>query len=374
MSRLTRLVDALSRPGATTSPRFDEATRLMRSGQLTAATASIQQALGGAGLPGPGLPGAGLTGLGASGLANGMPGLGGLPGMSGMRGGLGDAPAPSSGPGRSPGTVTRGAVGSLAYRLYVPTAPQRPAPLLVMLHGGTQDADGFAASTGMDEVAEREGIVVVYPEQSRSANAMGYWNWFRPEDQERDRGEPALIAAVAREVADAHDVDPGRIGVAGFSAGAAMAAVLAATHPDLFCGAGVHSGLPYRAARDVGSAFAAMSSPPAAVADAGPVPLIVVHGDADRTVAPGNSDAVVRSAVGRVPGAERERETGGAPGGRSWTRERWSEPGGRVLAESWTVHGMGHDWSGGRAGASYADPSGPDVGTEIVAFFGMTRS
>jgi poly(hydroxyalkanoate) depolymerase family esterase len=374
MSRLTRLVDALSRPGATTSPRFEEATRLMRSGQLTAATASLQRTLGGAGLPGTGLPGAGLPGLGGSGLAGGMPGLGGLPGMTGFPGGLGGVQAPTSGAGRSPGSVTRGAVGSLAYRLYVPTAPQRPAPLLVMLHGGTQDADAFAASTGMDEVAEREGIVVVYPEQSRSANAMGYWNWFRPGDQERDRGEPAMIAAVTREVAEAHDVDPGRIGVAGFSAGAAMAAVLAATHPDLFCGAGVHSGLPYRAARDVGSAFAAMSSPPAAVADAGPVPLIVVHGDADRTVAPGNADAVVRSAVERVPGAARERETGGAQGGRSWTRERWSEPGGRVLAESWTVHGMGHDWSGGRAGASYADPSGPDVATAITAFLGMTRS
>jgi poly(hydroxyalkanoate) depolymerase family esterase len=375
MSRLTRLVDALSRSGATTSPRFDEATRLMRSGQLTAATASLQRALGGAGLPGTGLPGAGLPGLGGSGLTGGVPGLGGLPGMRGMSGfpGAVQAPSAGAGAGRSPGSVTRGAVGSLAYRLYVPTAPQRPAPLLVMLHGGTQDADAFAASTGMDEVAEREGIVVVYPEQSRSANAMGYWNWFRPGDQERDRGEPAMIAAVAREVADAHDVDPERIGVAGFSAGAAMAAVLAATHPDLFCGAGVHSGLPYRAARDVGSAFAAMSSPPSTVADAGPVPLIVVHGDADRTVAPGNADAVIRSAVGRATGAQRERETGGAQGGRSWTRERWSEPGGRVLAESWTVHGMGHDWSGGRAGASYADPSGPDVATAIVAFFGMVR-
>jgi poly(hydroxyalkanoate) depolymerase family esterase len=380
MSRLTRLVDALSRPGATTSPRFEEATRLMRSGQLTAATATLQRALGGGlpggGLPGGGLPGGGLpgAGLGGTGLAGGMPGLGGLPGMSGFAGGLGGATRPSSDATRSPGSVTRGAVGSLAYRVYVPTAPQRPAPMMVMLHGGTQDADAFAASTGMDEVAEREGIVVVYPEQSRSANAMGYWNWFRPGDQERDRGEPALIAAVTREVADAHDVDPGRIGVAGFSAGAAMAAVLAATHPDLFCGAGVHSGLPYRAARDVGSAFAAMSSPPSAVADAGPVPLIVVHGDADRTVAPGNADAVVRSAVGRAQGAQKERETGGGDGGRSWTRERWSEPGGRVLAESWTVHGMGHDWSGGRAGASYADPAGPDVATAIAAFFGMVRS
>jgi poly(hydroxyalkanoate) depolymerase family esterase len=373
MSPLTRLVDALSRPGATTSPRFEEATRLMRSGQLAAATAALQGALG-AGLPGTNLPGTNLPGAGLPGAGFGRTGLGGLPGMSGFAGGLGGVATPSSGAGRSPGSVTRGATGPLAYRVYVPTAPQRPAPLLVMLHGGTQNADGFAASTGMDEVAEREGIVVVYPEQSRAANAMGYWNWFRPGDQERDRGEPALIAAVTREVADAQDVDPGRIGVAGFSAGAAMAAVLAATHPDLFCGAGVHSGLPYRAARDAGSAFAAMSSPPTAVADAGPVPLIVVHGDADRTVAPGNADAVVRSAVGQVRGAQRERETGGGEGGRSWTRERWSEPGGRVLAESWTVHGMGHDWSGGRAGASYADPAGPDVATAIAAFFGMVRS
>ena len=372
MSRLTRLADALSRSGATTSPRFDEATRLMRSGNLTAATDSIQRALGGAGLPGAGLPGPG-----GPGLAGGMTGLGGLPGLRGMSGTTGfpgGVQAPTAGADRSPGTVTRGAVGALGYRLYVPTAPQRPAPLLVMLHGGTQDADACAASTGMDEVAEREGLVVVYPEQSRSANAMGYWNWFRPGDQERDCGEPAMIAAVTHEVAGAHDVDAGRVGVAGFSAGAAMAAVLAATHPDLFCGAGVHSGLPYRAARDVGSAFAAMSSPPAAVADAGPVPLIVVHGDADRTVAPGNADAVVRSAVGRVAGAAQERETGGGQGARSWTRERWNEPGGRVLAESWTVHGMGHDWSGGRAGASYADPSGPDVATAIAAFFGMVRA
>jgi poly(hydroxyalkanoate) depolymerase family esterase len=302
-----------------------------------------------------------------------MSGFAGMPGLAGRFGGVASPSAP--GAGRSPGTVTRGAVhgaaGALAYRLYVPTTPQRPAPLLVMLHGGTQDADGFAASTGMDEVAEREGIVVAYPEQSRSANPMGYWNWFRPGDQERDRGEPALLAAVAREVAAAHAVDAARIGVAGFSAGAAMAAVLAATHPDLFCGAGVHSGLPYRAAHDVGSAFAAMSSPPAATVDAGPVPLIVVHGDADRTVAPGNGAAVVRSVVGGA--GPDERETGRVEGGRSWTRERWREAGGRLLAESWTVQGMGHDWSGGRAGASYADPTGPDAASAIVEFLGMTR-
>ncbi|MEJ2864615.1 extracellular catalytic domain type 1 short-chain-length polyhydroxyalkanoate depolymerase [Actinomycetospora flava] len=311
-----------------------EATRLVREGRLLDATARIQERLGG-----------------------------GVPGTSSA------ASSPGS---RAGGTVTRGSAAGLAYRLHVPRGLPAGAPLLVMLHGGTQDADGFAACTGMDAAAERAGVAVVYPEQSRSANAMGYWNWFRPGDQARDAGEPAMIAAITRTVAAQLRTDPARVAVAGFSAGAAMAAVMAAAYPDLYCGAGVHSGLPYRAAGDVASAFAAMSSPPGAVADAGPVPLVVVHGDADRTVAPGNGEAVLRSAlVGAEPG-RLDRTTGRAPGGRDWTRERFSEPGGRVLAESWTVHGLGHAWSGGPGGVQYADPSGPDASTAMLAFFGFT--
>jgi poly(hydroxyalkanoate) depolymerase family esterase len=365
MFRTAKLLTETLRASAAATPRpgrggLGDATRLMRQGRLLDATARIQEQLGG-GLPG-GLP---------SGLSGGLPG--GLPGGLAMPTPRADT---SGTAGRAPGTVTRGSTsaghGSLAWRLYVPTGVESGAPLLVMLHGGTQDADGFAAATGMDEAAERAGVVVVYPEQSRSANPMGYWNWFRPGDQARDAGEPALIAAVTREVADRHDVDTARIAVAGFSAGAAMAAVMAATYPDLFCGAGVHSGLPHRAAHDVGSAFAAMSTPPATVAAAGPVPLVVVHGDADRTVAVGNGEAVVRSALAGAGRVAHERTTGRVEGGHAWTRERWSEPGGRVRAESWTVHGLGHAWSGGRAGGSYADPTGPDASAAMLAFFGFT--
>ncbi|MEJ2887590.1 extracellular catalytic domain type 1 short-chain-length polyhydroxyalkanoate depolymerase [Actinomycetospora aeridis] len=319
------------------------ATRLVRQGRLLDATAAIRERLGGGALPG-----------------------------------TTSAATPTTAPGatdRAGGTVTRGAASAAgdrrAYRLYVPAGLAPGAPLMVMLHGGTQDADGFAACTDMDRAAERAGVAVVYPEQSRSANAMGYWNWFRPGDQTRDGGEPAIIAAITRAVAAELRSDPARVAVAGFSAGAAMAAVMGATHPDLYCGAGVHSGLPHRAAHDVGSAFAVMSSPPAAVADAGPVPLVVVHGDADRTVVPGNGEAVLRSAlVGASPG-RLDRTTGQVRGGHAWTRERFTEPGGRTLAESWTVHGLGHAWSGGPAGASYADPAGPDASAAMLAFFGF---
>ncbi|PVZ03419.1 alpha/beta hydrolase family esterase [Actinomycetospora cinnamomea] len=349
MFRTGRMLRETLRAGAA-GP--SEATRLVREGRLMEATAKIQERLGGL----PGGPAGGVTG------APDMPGVPGMPGSHGAAGGS----------DRAPGTVTRGSAGGLAYRLYVPTTVRDGAPLLLMLHGGTQDADGFAASTGTDEAAERAGVIVAYPEQSRSANPMGYWNWFRPGDQRRDAGEPAMIAAVAREVTARHEADPGRVAVAGFSAGGAMAAVMAATYPDLFCGAGVHSGLAYGAARDVGSAFAAMSNPPATVTGAGPVPLVVVHGDADRTVAVGNGEAVVRSALTGAGGVAHERAPGRVEGGRAWTRERWAEPGGRVLAESWTVHGLGHAWSGGRAGASYADPSGPDAGAAMLAFFGFT--
>ena len=360
MFRTAKLIRDTLRAG-TAMNGTSEAARLMRSGRLMEATSALQERLGG------GLPMS----------AGSMPGFS-MPtarcrGRAGRFLDAGTAGAPASGrPTARPAPSPAARPAAWPTASTSPPVPPAGAPLLVMLHGGTQDADAFAACTGMDEAAERAGVVVAYPEQSRSANAMGYWNWFRPGDQARDAGEPAMIAAVTREVTAQHGVDPARVAVAGFSAGAAMAAVMAATYPDLFCGAGVHSGLPHGAARDVGSAFAAMSSPPRTVADAGPVPLIVVHGDADRTVAAGNGEAVVRAALVAKGATEHVRETGRTEGGRGWTRERWSEPGGRVLAESWTVHGMGHDWSGGRAGEKYADPTGPDVAAAMFAFFGFT--
>lgn len=256
-----------------------------------------------------------------------------------------------------------------AYRLYVPAHRQDPPPLIVMLHGGTQDADTFADATGIEGIAEREGFLVVHPEQSREANPLGYWNWFVPANQERDRGEPAAIAAITRAVAAEHGADPARVFVAGLSAGGAMAAVLAAVYPEDYAGVGVHSALPYRAAHDVESGFAAMRGGPVPDVDGGPLPLIVVHGDVDETVAVVNARHLVDAALRSAGDTARTSEDGSVDGGHRWTRERWG-----ALVECWTIHGMGHAWSGGRPGGSYTDPQGPDAAEVMVRFFGATRS
>jgi poly(hydroxyalkanoate) depolymerase family esterase len=359
--RARRFVEALAahHPVPTTGPTpaaVLEATRLTRAGRLTEAMTVLQ--------------GAGAVRTGAPTMPGSFPTMpGSFPRMSGFRAG-----PRATGPDPTSGKVSRRSVtgpgGTRSYRLVVPTEPQDRPPLMVMLHGGTQDAETFAAATGMDDLAEQEGFVVVYPEQSRSANAMGYWNWFEPAHQGR-HGEAALIAAVISEVSAAHGVDRGRVFVAGFSAGAAMAAVLGAAYPDLVAGVGIHSGLPAGSARDVGSAFAAMRGAPYRVA-ATSVPTIVVHGSDDPTVAAVNGTRAIEAALADHPGCAHTVEHG--HGEREWTRERWTDRDGTVRAEHWTVHGSGHAWSGGRAGGSYTDPAGPDASAAMVRFAQVSRN
>ena len=268
--------------------------------------------------------------------------------------------------------------GTLAYKVYVPADydadPARRFPLVVMLHGCTQSPDDFAAGTRMNALADQHGLLVAYPAQSANANGSKCWNWFRPQDQLRGKGEPALIAGVTAQVGADYRVDPARVYVAGLSAGAAMAVVLGRTYPEVFAAVGVHSGLPYRAAHDVGSAFAAMKGGGARVSDAGThalVPTIVFHGDRDHTVSHANGSAVIAQLGdgGVAALVQSSEEAGIATGGRRYTRTRYVDKAGRPVVEDWRVHGGGHAWMGGSASGSYTDPQGPDASAEMLRFF-----
>jgi poly(hydroxyalkanoate) depolymerase family esterase len=290
--------------------------------------------------------------------------------------------APARDP-RAPGEFLQGsyssAAGTRRYKLYLPSTPATgPRPLIVMLHGCTQDPDDFAAGTAMNVLAEERGCLVLYPEQARDANPSLCWNWFEAAHQERDGVEPSLIAGMTREVIENHQADPGRVYVAGLSAGGAMAAIMAAAYPELYAAVGVHSGLPVGRARDLVTGLAAMKKQPArARGTAGKlrqrVPVIVFHGDRDEIVHSGNGDAVLEQFLHPAPGSPveplRRLQDAGEANGRGYARTAMLDSTGRSVAEYWELHGAGHAWSGGSPAGSYTDPGGPNASAEMLRFF-----
>lgn len=283
--------------------------------------------------------------------------------------------APVRKPSLSGDTFTSGsfrnAAGLRHYKLYVPPgAGDKSMPLVVMLHGCTQDADDFAAGTAMNDAAREQGFYVLYPVQSREANPQKCWNWFKHNHQEAGRGEPSILAGMTREIMASHNIDPRRVYVAGLSAGGAMAAILGRAYPELFAAAGVHSGLAAGVAKDLPSALSAMNGagnrtvPPGSSA----VPTIVFHGDRDATVHPGNADTVVAASAGASARAESQR-VAGLNSKRDSTKRVYRNQAGDVVAEYWTIHGAGHAWAGGTERGSYTDRAGPDATAEMLRFF-----
>ena len=275
--------------------------------------------------------------------------------------------------------------GARPYKLYIPTIyAGQPLPLVVMLHGCTQTPDDFANGTRMNTIAEEQQCLVLYPEQTHAANRSRCWNWFKRGDQRRDRGEPAILAGMTREVMNRYHIDAGRVYVAGLSAGGAMAAVMGTAYPELYAAVGVHSGLACGSAHDLPSALAAMRGIPASRAgrSADPTPLapaiptIVFHGDWDKTVHPRNGEQVLLRSVEQngASSADASTERGRVPGGHAYTRTVHRDSTGRVVLEHWLVHEGGHAWFGGSPRGSYVDPKGPDAAREIIRFFYQNTS
>ena len=274
------------------------------------------------------------------------------------------------------GTCTN-AAGSRHYKLFVPSSycGQR-VPLVVMLHGCTQSPDDFAAGTEMNDYAEQSPCLVLYPEQSTTANSSKCWNWFKAMDQQRGQGEPSIIADMTREVIASYAVDPLQVYVAGLSAGGAMAAIMGSTYPDLYAAVGIHSGLPYAAANDLPSAMQAMrvgmNEAKSARAQPGVRPIIVFHGDRDTTVHPRNGEQLIAQHLPKDVSSSVV--TGSEPGGLQYTRTIHQGDDGRPVAEQWLIHGAGHAWSGGSRDGSYTEQRGPQATKEMMRFFATRRA
>ena len=301
----------------------------------------------------------------------------------------GGAAMAAASPAAAQGRFLSGGVGEGAarreYRLYVPGTYDgaRPAPLVVLLHGCTQDPDDLARGTRMNEVAERAGFLVLYPAQPATANGLKCWNWFDPGHQRRGAGEPALVASMTRAVMTEWRVEPRRVHVAGISAGGAMALVVAAAYRELYASVASHSGIAVGVVRSAAEALPVMRGGPAEGVDlaaglraAGAprpraVPLLVLHGAADPVVGAANAQAIVRQwsgAFGLEPRGTRSPAVV-TPGVRAHATALHGRPGEVPVVEAVLIEGLGHAWSGGSSAGTYADPQGPSASEAIADFF-----
>jgi len=288
--------------------------------------------------------------------------------------------APPAGKRMTANWITGLAIGTAGPRRYWLFKPEPSGvrsgeclPLLVMLHGCGQDAEAMAASSRMNTVAAREGFFALYPEQDRLSNVQGCWNWYGTRTGRAQAEARSIIAAIER-VCLAQAIDRNKVALAGISAGAGMAVLLATQFPERFRAIAMHSGIAPGVAHSSASAIKAMfgqsvtTSPlPAMSPDVGLPALLVIHGAADRVVAPGNgAEAAMRwgERVGAKAGKPRKVQRG-ARYAASITDYRKS---GRLIATFCEIERLGHAWSGGAAGHAYSDPKGPDASRMIWSF------
>ena len=261
--------------------------------------------------------------------------------------------------------------GSRRYFLFRPSgvsAAER-LPLLVMLHGCSQSARSFADSTRMNSIAVKSRALVLYPEQDPRFNPQGCWNWYDARSGQANAEAATLMAAI-NQVTLLYPVDRKAVAIAGFSAGASMAALLATRHPDRFCAVAMHSGVPPGSAKSAASAISAMGGrQPATTSSelhAWP-PLLVVHGRRDRVVAFKNSENAATMWANSF--GAREAEPRVVQRGKRYASTITDfRVGRRVVVSLNAIDQLGHSWSGGNGKHRFSDPAGPDTSRLIWRF------
>lgn len=280
--------------------------------------------------------------------------------------------------------------GGLTARCYVPTGLPAEAPLVVVLHGCTQDAAGYDYGSGWSQLADERGFAVLYPEQQRANNANLCFNWFNPEDTRRDGGEAHSIRQMIATMVDRHALDPSRVYITGLSAGGAMTSVMLATYPEIFAGGAIIAGLPYGTASSVPQAFDRMRAQGGPVSEMlgslvmaasdhqGDWPIVSVwHGASDATVSPANAELVVsqwRTLHGLGNAPTRVEQTA------AHTRRIWCDAAGRAVIEENRIAGMGHGTPIHGTGPDACGVAGPYMletavssTRSIAAFWGLTE-
>ena len=282
--------------------------------------------------------------------------------------------------------------GALRMFTYVPTRLPSECALVVVLHGCTQSAAGYDLGAGWSTLANRFGFAVLLPEQSRSNNPNGCFNWFQPGDIERDHGETHSIRQMVEHAVRRHGVDSSRIFVTGLSAGGAMTSTMLATYPEVFAGGAIVAGLPYHCATSVPEAFECMFQGQTRSArewgdlvrnaspHRGPWPKVSVwHGSADATVKPMNAGEIIKQWT-NVHAVSSDPTSSDTVDG--YPHRTWTDASGEPVVEEYVITGMAHGTpvAVGNDENSYgaAGPFLLDVGISssyrIAQFWGLTES
>ncbi|HEX2781916.1 MAG TPA: PHB depolymerase family esterase [Gemmatimonadaceae bacterium] len=301
-------------------------------------------------------------------------------------------PGAAAGPAPAPGRWVSGEftneAGTRRWSLYVPASldPKGKPMLVVLLHGCTQDAADIARGTRIAEQAEKNGFLALLPEQPESANMKKCWNWYDSAHQGRDAGEPSIIAGLTAKIVKDYHADADRVHLAGISAGAAMASLVAVAYPEMYASVAFHSGLPWRAATNVAAALGVMAKGTEETLNLGldavkamgprkrPIPALIIQGGSDKVVNPANADGLARQwlvmnteAIDARTGGMAGDEVSGETNGYHWKRVVFGD--GPLTVDQLVVEELGHAWSGGSKAGTFTDERGPDAMAEMVTFF-----